>query len=241
MIQEALLRSYRDEFARHAALTDEEQRRRRAFAAQEQKQREEKEARDSREAHLHALLVAELASPAEIAAFTAQLDSYDAATVEAMMANEEALDKVREDLKIMLDKAYVLEDGRRVFKTEDGARIFDEQGQEVTELDPELIEDERPRWEEFLALTEREQALIAEREDLARYQDKLDQAREAADQDGMTKAELHELERDLGADMPEAVRTRLDRQQLAEAEMREEVEPVMAPTRNPARLDMPTF
>lgn len=138
MIQEALLRSYRDEFTRHAALTDEEQRRRRAIAAQEQKLREEKEVRDSREAHLHAILVVELASPAEIAAFTVRLDSYDAATVEAMIANEEALAKVREDVKIMLDKAYMLDDGRRVFKTEDGTRIFDEQGQEVTEVNADI-------------------------------------------------------------------------------------------------------
>ena len=46
-------------------------------------------------------------------------------------------------------QAYLLPDGRRVFKTEDGSRVFDEHSIEVTDFDPETIEDWRPRREAF--------------------------------------------------------------------------------------------
>lgn len=55
------------------------------------------------------------------------------------MQNGRALERVQEDLRIMVDKAYVLPDGRRVFKTEDGMRVFDEHGEEIKGFDPDPV------------------------------------------------------------------------------------------------------
>lgn len=149
-----------------------------------------------------------VATESDIAAFTAKLDTYDAATIRALEVNREALERAQEEIRIMLDKAYVLPDGRRVFKTEDGLRVFDEFGEEIEDVDPNEIEDWRPHWEEYRARVEKEEELLAEREELIEYQEKLDEAREGA-KAGMPKDELDELERILEAEKPEAVRREL--------------------------------
>ena len=82
-----------------------------------------------------------LATEIQIEKFNIKLDQYDEATVKALMDNQIALDNVRVNIELMLDNAYVMEDGRRVFKTENGSQVFDEQGVEVmqNELDFGLI------------------------------------------------------------------------------------------------------
>jgi hypothetical protein len=91
-------------------------------------------------------------------------------------------------------RAYVLPDGRRVFKTEDGMRVFDEHGNEsrsVTSSTPPRSEDgaatmgrvRRPRQSSLKSLATR-----AGRESY-QYQAKLDEARERLDAGKMTREE----------------------------------------------------
>lgn len=63
------------------------------------------------------------------------------------MENQVFLDAVRERLDVVLSRAHVLEDGRRVFKTEDGSQVFDEHGAEVdAEVhDPGVVDSAVPR------------------------------------------------------------------------------------------------
>lgn len=58
-----------------------------------------------------------LADPAGVAEFRVRLDRYDEATVAALMKNEEELTEVRRNLVSMFERAHVLSDGRRVFRT----------------------------------------------------------------------------------------------------------------------------
>lgn len=90
-----------------------------------------------------------MATPTQVEEFEIKLDSYDEAIVTALMENQELLDAVRNEITAMLSQAYVLEDGRRVFKTEDGTQVFDEFGTEVQadEVDPLQIDDSLPTWE----------------------------------------------------------------------------------------------
>ncbi|MEL6933399.1 MAG: hypothetical protein AAFO17_09940 [Pseudomonadota bacterium] len=76
-----------------------------------------------------------------------------AGTVEALISNQEALDAVKERIDVILMRAHALEDGRRVFKTEDGTQVFDQFGEEVGPevIAPEDIDDSAPRWEDFKA------------------------------------------------------------------------------------------
>jgi hypothetical protein len=147
-------------------------------------------------------------SISESAEFRVELDLYDTATVTALQENEIELAAVRKRMNTLLGRAYVLPDGRRVFKTQDGLRVFDEHGFEIDAavLDPDVVEDSRPRWEEYKPEFERSKELIAKQTELLEYQTKLDEARERLDSDEMTRQEFDDLREDLKTDMPDAVR-----------------------------------
>lgn len=144
-------------------------------------------------------------------AFRTELDAYDTATIDALFANEAALDAINDQLEAVLLQAHVLEDGRRVFKTEDGTQVFDEFGHEVDAdtLLPDEISDTRPTWEQFSDLLDRRETLQAERGDLLDYQAELDEARERLDSGEMTQDECDRLRERLADNAPEAVRARL--------------------------------
>ena len=81
----------------------------------------------------------------------------------------------------MRERAHKLDDGRRVFKANDGNHIFDEHGAQVPPeiLPPSSVADHRPRWETFKAAMDEKQALQQERKQIMEFQKKLDAAREA--------------------------------------------------------------
>nr|WP_306264927.1 hypothetical protein [Pararhizobium sp. IMCC3301] len=145
-----------------------------------------------------------MATQIQIEAFEAKLDSYDEATVFALMENQAALDLITAQINDLLARAHVMEDGRRVFKTEDGAQVFDEFGQEVgpEELDSDLIDATHPTWESFSALDEQRSQLSQERQELLEFQEKVDAARLEASEDGLTEERLEELDADLLDAMP---------------------------------------
>jgi hypothetical protein len=153
-----------------------------------------------------------IASDVQIKEFKVKLDTYDGATVQALMENQELLDAVRSRLDAMLSQAHVLEDGRRVFKTEDGTQVFDEHGAEVgqDEIDPMMIGDDRPTWEAYSEGIEQEAALTAERTQILKFQEETDSARERVDGGEISEAELAELDAELLEMMPDAVRVHTD-------------------------------
>lgn len=238
------VRSYRHEFARHAQWRSDERRRvlDQINRKEEKKQERERERSEDHNALMDFAFGFIIATDAQIAAFTVKLDTYDAATIEALMENERALERVQEDLRIMLEKAYVLPDGRRVFKTEDGMRVFDEHGEEINGFAPEQIEDWRPHWEEFSAGLEEREALEAERAELLDYQAKLDEARERAAEEGLTEAELEELEQSIEQNMPDAVKRQLAGDSGPPLDGDRPAAPQQQATFQPAgKLDMPTL
>jgi len=153
-------------------------------------------------------LEAALAMPVEIEDFKVRLDTYDTATVEALITNEQQLTAVRERIRDMLHEAYVLPDGRRVFRTRDGNQVFDEFGKEIG---PEIvradeIDRRKPTWEEFKGWSEQEAKLEEERQQLQEYQQKLDDARTKANDGSLSKDDLDQLDKELDKSMPKAVR-----------------------------------
>ncbi len=151
------------------------------------------------------------ASDQQIAAFRNHLDDYDTGVVHALMDNERALEEARKQREELESAAYRLPDGRMAFKTEDGRRVFDQNGAELSldTIDPASIPDTKPRWETFKSARETEQKLQQDREELHEFQKKIDDARDAVGKPDITTKELKELDADLQRDMPEAVRQRL--------------------------------
>ena len=151
------------------------------------------------------------ATTAQLAAFNQHLDLYDTQTVHALMENGEGLEKISDSIRIMRDDAYALPDGRRVFKTQDGQHVFDEHGAAVGRetIDPQMIEDRHTKWEPFKAAKDAESSLQIERQGLLDYQAKLDEVRTRVGKGDITKQQLDDLDADLKASAPPAVRQKL--------------------------------
>ena len=213
--------SIRAVFDRHASPIGEpashgrEETRRKAFEDMErQDARREKERKDGKEdaEFLDLFWMTALATGEELAAFAVKLDRYDALTVEALQENERASAAARERIEGALAGAIQLPDGRHVFKTVDGTKIFDERGAAVPpdEIRPDDIDDSRLRFEVYQADRSTYDALAEERRDLLALQDRLDTARETLGKDGLTKKELKALEDGIDAAMPSRLRKPLD-------------------------------
>jgi len=212
-------RSWIKDFERASGIRDEIYRREqlaRFEAREREKQKNEDREMELRDMEMYALVQMVIASPEQVADFKLQLDDYDAKTVEALIENEEALKLVREKMETMLEEAEVLPDGRRVFKTKDGQRVFDEHGQEVPRdtIDPDSISAKKPLWETFRNARIEEHRLTEEREGLLEYQNKLDSARDRLDKGEITTKELDALKGDLEKSMPDAVRAKVGNDRL---------------------------
>ncbi len=149
-----------------------------------------------------------IATAIQIEKFEAKLDVYDEVTVQALMLNQEQLDAINIQIQLLLDRAYVMEDGRRVFKTEDGSQVFDESGAEVSsdELDFDAISSDKPTWETYQPLLQEKLKLEAERTDIIEFQEKVDAVREKIADGEISKSELDELDAELAEAMPPSVK-----------------------------------
>lgn len=212
-MQVVLPRSWKEQFAAAAAKREEIAHWEKLARYDERmRQRRNDQIEDERQdAEMISAVEFVLASAEEVAEFRVQLDEYDAKTVEALMENSEALDAARKHVNALLDNAFVLPDGRRVFKTKDGMRVFDEHGAEVASdvVDADAIGNNRPDWETYDAAVKDQVRLEEEQDKLLAYQAKLDDARERLDQGQITENELDSIKADLAADMPDAVREKL--------------------------------
>lgn len=182
------------------------------FEARQQEERATQLAQEKQAAEERAFAQQVWATEERVELFTRKLDRHDTVTVEALMENRIALDRVREQFDTMLMEAHVLPDGRRVFKTRDGTRVFDEHGSELKPevVDPNTIDDTRPRWEEFKDVRDTKLALEKERQDLLDYQSRLDGVRERVGKDRIIEKDLADLGAELDKEMPDAIRRKLD-------------------------------
>ncbi|MFN3170701.1 MAG: hypothetical protein ACE37E_08410 [Hyphomicrobiales bacterium] len=181
---------------------------------QEQQQRDDKkraEAKGMEDDFVDLAIPMVQATTAQIEAFTVQLDRYDAATVAALNRNANELELVRERIEDMLLRAHVLDDGRRVFRTQDGTKVFDEFGVEVAPetVTPDEIDPSAPTWEEYWSDRERHTELTQERQELLDYQERLDGTRERVTDGELSADELDALETELEELMPLAVQEEL--------------------------------
>lgn len=186
--------------------------RRQVLAEQEERLRRARreDAREDAAQHLADIAVMAL-TPTEIAAFRVELESYDTATVIALQENGLALEEAQRRLDEILLRALVLPDGRRVFKTEDGTRVFDELGAEVDPsiISPEDIDGHHPSWETYRSHRHAIERLHAERSAILDYQQRLDDARERLNRGDLSREDYERLHEDLKTSVPEPVRQHL--------------------------------
>lgn len=173
------------------------------------KDREKKEQENGRDV-MTAALLGEV-DRLDAAELETQIALHDQAIIQALTENEERLAAADRRVAKLLGEAHVLPDGRRVFKTEDGLRVFDEFGQEVDadDVDPQSIDDLRPSWETVSGELDDRNALAEERRNLLDYQHKLDEAQDKLARGEMSQTDLDDLDRLMTDDVPDAVRRHL--------------------------------
>lgn len=182
-----------------------------------------------------------IVDPIEVEAFRADLDTYDAATIEAIMENREILERLYRERDMLLERAYQLEDGTRVFKSEDGMQVFDEHGDLVSpdRVDPDQIADHYPSAESYLEqlrLIEQHEAID---QNLIKYQTQLDEARERLDSGELSQSEFDELRSSIENDMPIEVRRKLpEYDPTQEAELKTDFSASVTQTTKTSPADM---
>jgi hypothetical protein len=187
-----------------------------------------------------------MATQTDIDAYLVTTAHYQEATYEAIIQNEQLLSAALVERQQLLDKAFVLPDGRRVFESEDGLRVFDEHGEELdpSEITPEDIEDWRPRLEEWKRNGDTIVALEDERAKLIEYQQKIDEAQERLEDGDISQQDFDALKKDLTETMPDRVRDLLpdefkpERKQQQTAELTINAAPVSRPGPVPM-MDVP--
>lgn len=168
---------------------------------------------------------------ARLDAFDDKLDAYDNAITKALIGNSERLALLEQQiaeneavLSGMLVRAYVMEDGRRIFKSEDGSYVIDEHGAQVgrDEVDFNLV-DGPTTAETFIEKLNRDKVLGAERdaaleerrrlhdaqakvddarEKSAEARTKLGEARDRVAEGGLTVRDIEDLDAELEEAMP---------------------------------------
>lgn len=202
-----------DDFEIRALLREHREHERHKWFIAAKHQKQQKEAREDRIEQDVSDLAASviLADPIEVVEFRADLQTYDAATIEAILENREILERLYQERDQMLAQAHQLDDGRRVFKTEDGHQVYDENGTLLSDdiITPDEISDHHPRAEPFL----NNRRLIEEHETndqrLIDYQEQLDETRDRLDANDLTQEELEALREGVETDMPIQVRQKL--------------------------------
>jgi len=190
--------------------TDEKER---VWREANERRAEQRERLELQEAELASVMtVATLVIEEQRRDFAVRLARLEVATADALLANEVELAEAQAAVDSLLAQAFVLPDGRRVFKTMDGRRVIDEQGREIDAriVPPDSISDSKPRWEVFAEATSKFDQLKRERRDLLDYQAKLDKARERLDDGSLMAADLDALDKELQAAAPASVLARMN-------------------------------
>lgn len=188
---------HREEFVRVARRRMDEQQ----TLERDRSRRKDREA-EARDDDLAGDVLATVASAERVEQFRNKLDRYDDRLMDMLLENERMLSEVRKQRDTMLQNAATLPDGRRVFKSEDGSRVVDEFGDDVTdEVDPDSIGDELPSLEVFEGVLAKDAALMEHNRQINALQTRLDEGRELAASSEATNAQLDEFEADFEASL----------------------------------------
>ncbi|MEL6502810.1 MAG: hypothetical protein AAFQ10_00010 [Pseudomonadota bacterium] len=155
---------------------------------------------------------------AELDAHEAKLNVYDAAVAQALMESIERLDKLEERHRRLVERGYTASNGQKVFKSEDGTFVVDQEGELVSDevIAPIDIPDGLPTAEEIRdvvaavkaekdvqrKLHDAQREIDQAREKLADARDKVEEGRDLLTENEISVDELEEIEAELEEAMP---------------------------------------
>ena len=141
-----------------------------------------------------------------------KLDRADRASLAALEDARQRAAEAREALEALHRRAALLPDGRRVYRTQDEAAAYDEDGNRLTGREMGGVEwrDGQPTWEGEIEQRDRLREAVREVEDIEAYRRHLEEQQERHGEGDLSPDELKELDRSLDAAMPAAVRWRYE-------------------------------
>ena len=202
----------------------EASRRRQWFIKARQDKARQEELSEAAEATATAAIVSvAIATEIQINQFKVKLERYDAAVTEALLENDERIQFIRDRIlrteqriQKMLDQAYVLEDGRRIFKGEDGSYVIDEHGNDVLPDEVEFDLVTGPTAEDYTSATDqlakdRQELdrLLEERKQLHKAQDLIREKQDALEIGETTEQDLEEFDNEIFEALPPSARAKL--------------------------------
>jgi hypothetical protein len=152
-----------------------------------------------------------LATAEEQARTLARITEAEIACAEALQDARKREQEARQEIERIREKATRTDDGRLVYRTADGSKAYDDDGNELTPEEMTGIEwnPAAPTWEQRQEATEKREQAIQDVQEIEEYQERLKEGRERIENgDGLTADELKGIEDDLGA-MPGSVREHL--------------------------------
>lgn len=134
-----------------------------------------------------------------------RMNELDRASLQAYRLAERKAQEAQDSLDDIQRRATVDEQGRRIYRTEDGQRAFYENGQQLTaaEKDKAKWREGSPSWEQHQDASKRAEEAIRERDAIKEYREMLEKNRDRTD-------DLDGLEKDL-ENMPQGVRDQLEK------------------------------
>ena len=247
-------------FTNGGASSPEQMRRFWFIKARDDHERRRETVSDKNEAMFDAASALIIASDEQIRAFEARLDLYgtrldafeeqldirERAITAALMKNHERLELIEQQLAeinsevdLLLKQAFILPDGRRVFKSEDGSYVIDENGDQISKEEIEFEDIDGPSAETYQdridareSLKQEQNAILEDNENLYEAQEKLDgareklgaarhkleQARDAVANGDLTMEEIEAMEAELESVMPTAALPALPKSALQRLE-----------------------
>ncbi len=174
----------------------------------EQRQRDERTKRklEEEQSDFDDLAQVLMATDDAIAQFRNKLDEYQETVMQRILDLQNKRDQLLTERSALLAGAHVLPDGRRVFRSEDGLTVFDENRNTVSPdlITPSEISDEDTSRKEFLANADKFDAIDKELDEAVTVLEHIDDMQDRLDEGKITASQLDDLKTRLDGLMTES-------------------------------------
>lgn len=174
----------------------------------DQMQEKMKRKQAERDENFDMFITIALASQADLQSFQNMLDDYEAKATQRILELQNKLDQQLSKQKEMLDNAYVLPDGRRVFKFKNTDKVIDEFGENVSpdKITANEIPDHHPDGEAYKANIDNIAQTRKDTKETIKFRDRVNEMQEELDQGKVSEDRLNDLKSEFDDIMPDSLR-----------------------------------
>ncbi|MEP2987308.1 MAG: hypothetical protein ABJP08_29070 [Roseibium sp.] len=151
------------------------------------------------------VVITSMASMENIAAFQKRLDALQQENVERILYLQQQRDILMTQQQQQLDNAFVLDNGERVFRSEDATFVVNESGEMISHeiIDPASIGEQHTFAEDYQRTLHSIDVVNADLGDAITFQQRLEALEERSEQSGLTQTDLDALEAELDDIIPD--------------------------------------